>query len=153
MPLAALSSSTNPDISCTSLLAFTVVDSVLGPALRSPKLAARLSSLAEYRVVCAFDDHREFLRITEVTERISEHNMCLFDTASSTFVPISLGDVAIVRLQMKVIKEVEEEVTRHDFARIHRHVRATIDVFHVREAPTLFAISQRFRLVCSGGFH
>lgn len=94
---AALSSSTNPDMSCTSRLAVIVVESVFAPARRSPKLAARLSSLAEYSAVCAFDDHREFLRITDVTDRISEHNMCPFETESSTVADILPGGVLTSR--------------------------------------------------------
>lgn len=122
-------------MSCTSRLAVTIVDSVFAPARRSPRLAARLSSRAEYRAVCAFDDHREFLRITEVTERISEHNMCLFETESSTAVPIVIGDVISVELRVERNSGGRRgsDTTRHDFARIHCHVRAFDTFLQARE--------------------
>ena len=47
--------------------------------LRSPKLLARVESPALLKG-CVDMAHREFLRITEVTDRISESRMCLAET-------------------------------------------------------------------------
>ena len=55
-------------------------------------LAARASSRA-YSGVCALAAQREFLRIVEVTDRISEHIMCFLDTESA----LVDKSVAIVR--------------------------------------------------------
>ena len=41
------------------------------------------------------DAHREFLRITDVTERISESNICLTDTSVGGAIRVS-GDVVMV---------------------------------------------------------
>lgn len=72
----------NPAMSCTSCFAVRGEASV-GPVTRlSPRLDARASSRVEYECSCVFEAHREFFRITEVTDWISDARMCFRETDS-----------------------------------------------------------------------
>lgn len=68
-------------MSLTSCLELPLPSPLLPPTRRSPMLAANASSRA-YRGTCALAAQREFLRIADVTDSISEHIMCFRDTES-----------------------------------------------------------------------
>lgn len=99
--------------SCSLLPLSDTKGEVYGLVLRSPRLVARAESPVLPNVLVDIA-HLEFLRMTEVTESISDKRMCLRDTEGANNGPVKGFDGDMVVKTREVTDEPRPSLSRRE---------------------------------------